>query len=178
MHFQTYPHSETKIVRCLKGSIYDVAIDLRVDSPTFLQHFGIVLSEKNNKYLYIPEGFAHGFQTLEHNAEILYLVTMPFEQTADTNINPLDPMINIKWKLNITNISFKDKNAPFITNDFIGYGGGYKLKLIFYIYFASYSTKTKTTYIESFNKFLKTLFLLIHILLINSTFKFNSRKTQ
>ncbi|WP_110558343.1 dTDP-4-dehydrorhamnose 3,5-epimerase [Helicobacter cinaedi] len=120
MHFQTPPHSETKIVRCLSGAIYDVVVDIRADSPTFLQHFGITLSKRNNKYLYIPEGFAHGFQTLTNNVEMLYLATAAFEKTADNGLNPLDPLLSIEWKLDVTNISEKDKNAQFITSTFVG----------------------------------------------------------
>ena len=120
MHFQLRPFSEVKIIRCIKGSIQDVAVDIRKDSPTFLKYFSITLSKANSKYLYIPEGFAHGFQTLSDNAEVLYLTTAPFESSADMSINPLDITLNIKWNLDITNISPKDKNAPFIDDDFIG----------------------------------------------------------
>lgn len=120
MHFQLRPFSEVKIIRCIKGSIQDVAVDIRKDSPTFLKYFSITLSKVNSKYLYIPEGFAHGFQTLSDNAEVLYLTTAPFESSADMSINPLDITLNIKWNLDITNISPKDKNAPFIDDDFIG----------------------------------------------------------
>ncbi|RDU58324.1 dTDP-4-dehydrorhamnose 3,5-epimerase [Helicobacter sp. MIT 99-5507] len=120
MHFQTKPFSEIKIIRCISGSIQDVAVDLRKDSKTFLKHFTITLSKSNNKYLYIPEGFAHGFQALSNNAEILYLTTAPFQSSADSTINPLDKVLNIKWNLDITNISPKDKNAPFIDGNFKG----------------------------------------------------------
>ena len=120
MHFQTPPYSETKIVRCLSGAIYDVVVDIRAGSPTFLQHFGIILSKRNNKYLYVPEGFAHGFQTLTNNVEILYLTTTAFEKKADSGLNPLDPLLSIQWKLDITNISEKDRNAQFITFAFAG----------------------------------------------------------
>ncbi|RAX53989.1 dTDP-4-dehydrorhamnose 3,5-epimerase [Helicobacter sp. 16-1353] len=116
MHFQLPPHSEIKIIRTLKGEIYDVAIDLRADSPTFLQYFGTILSKRNNRYLYIPEGFAHGFQTLSNDVEVLYLVSESYNQNAEAIINPLDSMINIKWKLEISDISTKDKNAPFLKN--------------------------------------------------------------
>ncbi|HEE9005555.1 TPA: dTDP-4-dehydrorhamnose 3,5-epimerase, partial [Campylobacter jejuni] len=93
MHYQIPPFCETKIVRCLKGSILDVAIDIRKNSPTFLQYFSIELNEVNNKYLYIPEGFAHGFQVLSDEAEILYLVTQEFNSSADRGINPFDKAI-------------------------------------------------------------------------------------
>lgn len=114
LHFQTHPHSEVKIVRCLGGAIFDVALDLRLDSPTFGRHFGVVLDAKSPKYLFIPEGFAHGFQALSDDAEILYLVTAAFEPASDSALNPLCPFINIPWRLALTDISPKDKNAPFL----------------------------------------------------------------
>lgn len=120
LHYQTRPYCETKIVRCLKGSIYDVAVDIRENSPTFLQYFGAELSEENGKYLYIPEGFAHGFQTLSDEAEILYLVTETFNPQADSGLNALDPVLSISWPLPLGHISDKDKNALFINQDFKG----------------------------------------------------------
>ncbi|MWV68089.1 dTDP-4-dehydrorhamnose 3,5-epimerase [Helicobacter saguini] len=120
LHFQDYPHGETKIMRCLKGSIYDIALDLRENSPTFLQYFGIVLSEENSRYLYIPEGFAHGFQTLREYVEVIYPTTYPFTASADRVINPLDPLINISWLEKIGNLSPKDSNAPYIDSNFKG----------------------------------------------------------
>lgn len=120
LHYQTAPHCETKIVRCLKGSIYDVAVDIRKDSSTFLQYFGIELSEENGRYLYIPEGFAHGFQTLSDEVEMIYLVTVPFTPKADNVFNALDSQIGIDWKLPVGNMSEKDRNAPFVSQDFKG----------------------------------------------------------
>lgn len=120
LHYQTPPYAETKIVRCLKGAIYDVAVDIRENSPTFLQYFGIDLNEENGKYLYIPEGFAHGFQTLSEEAELIYLVTAPFTPQADSALNALDSKIGIKWQLPIGNMSQKDKEAPSITTNFRG----------------------------------------------------------
>ncbi|AJD05241.1 dTDP-4-dehydrorhamnose 3,5-epimerase [Campylobacter lari] len=120
IHYQTFPYCETKIVRCIKGSIFDVAVDLRENSPTFLQYVGIELNENNNRYLVIPEGCGHGFQTLKNDVEMLYLVTNFFNLEADSGFNPLDPKINIKWPLDIGMMSEKDKNAPFISEDFKG----------------------------------------------------------
>lgn len=120
MHFQVPPFCETKIVRCLKGEIYDVALDLRENSPTFLQYFGVILSEQNSKYLFIPDGFAHGFQAISDDVEILYLCSEFFNGGADSVINPLDPKIAIKWKLTPTNLSQKDANAPFLGDNFAG----------------------------------------------------------
>lgn len=120
LHYQVAPYCETKIVRCLKGSIYDVAIDIREGSPTFLHYFGIELSEENGKYLYIPEGFAHGFQTLSDKVEMIYLVTAPFTPKADNAFNALDSKIGIDWELPIGNMSEKDRSAPFVSQDFKG----------------------------------------------------------
>lgn len=120
LHYQTPPHAETKIVRCLKGAIYDVAVDIREGSPTFLQYFGIELNEENGKYLYIPEGFAHGFQTLSEEAELIYLVTAPFTPQADSGLNVLDPLLAIRWPLPLGHISEKDKNASLLTENFKG----------------------------------------------------------
>ena len=99
IHYQIPPFCETKIVRCLKGAIYDVAVDLRTDSPTFLQYFGTELNEENGKYLAIPNGVGHAFQTLSDETEILYLVTEYFNAEADRTLNALDSTINIKWQL-------------------------------------------------------------------------------
>lgn len=118
IHYQTPPFCETKIVRCLKGAIYDVAVDLRADSSTFLQHFGIELSETNAKYLVIPDGFGHTFQTLSDEAEILYLVTEFFNPQAEGSLNALDPILNIKWPLKIGTMSSKDANAPSVNQVF------------------------------------------------------------
>lgn len=120
LHYQTFPHTEIKIIRCLKGAIYDVAIDIRQDSPTFLQYFSVELNEKNGRYLYIPEGFAHGFQSLSEDVEILYLVTSAFNSQSDKCLNALDPMLAIQWPLPIGDISEKDKNAPQIDQNFKG----------------------------------------------------------
>ena len=110
MHFQHPPHAEMKIVRCIKGSIFDVAIDLRRDSLTFLQWYGEVLSVKNMKALVVPEGCAHGFQSLEDNIEIVYMTTTPYCKKAEDGIRYNDQKINIQWPLPATVLSEKDKN--------------------------------------------------------------------
>lgn len=112
LHYQTPPYAETKIVRCLKGTIYDVAVDIREDSPTFLQYFGVELNEENGRYLYIPEGFAHGFQTLSEEAEIIYLMTEFFVEENYKTSNVFDKRVNINWPLPIGHISQKDIDAP------------------------------------------------------------------
>jgi dTDP-4-dehydrorhamnose 3,5-epimerase len=120
MHFQKSPASEVKILKCVRGSIFDVVIDIRRDSPTYLKHFSVELNEKNNLMLYVPEGFAHGFQSLSKDTEIIYFVTNYYSNELESNLNPFDPSIGIDWPLECSNISDKDKNANFIGNHFIG----------------------------------------------------------
>ena len=110
MHFQHSPHAEMKIVRCVKGSIFDVSVDLRRDSPTFLQWHGEILSAENMKALVVPEGCAHGFQSLEDDIEMVYLSTAPYCKEAEGGIRFDDPKINVKWQLPVTVISEKDGN--------------------------------------------------------------------
>jgi dTDP-4-dehydrorhamnose 3,5-epimerase len=118
LHYQIKPFSEKKIITCIKGEVYDVALDLRKNSPTFLKHFSIILSEKNNKMIVIPEGFAHGFQTLKENCEMMYFHSKPFNSKSERGINSLDPKLNIKWPLNFTKITYKDKNYSLLKIDF------------------------------------------------------------
>lgn len=120
MHFQLPPHAETKYVSCIKGEIFDVAIDLRQNSPTFMHWYGEILSASNHKSLLIPEGFAHGFQTLEEGCELLYLVSNRYEPKFERALNPTDPLVNIHWPLSITEISDKDKNCLRISSNFKG----------------------------------------------------------
>jgi len=110
MHFQNPPHAEMKIVRCISGSIFDVAVDLRKDSPTFLQWHGEILSAENMKALVIPEGCAHGFQSLEDDIEIIYISSSPYCKEAEGGIRYDEPKIGIQWPLPVTIISEKDKN--------------------------------------------------------------------
>ncbi len=112
MHFQNEPHGETKVIRCTSGSIYDVAIDLRPDSLTYKQWFGIELTADNHTMLYIPKKFAHGFLTLEDNSEVSYLVSEFYTSTADTGVRFNDPAFGIKWPTEIIYISEKDKVFP------------------------------------------------------------------
>lgn len=112
MHFQTAPHGEAKLVRCLRGSIYDVVIDLRPDSPTFEQWTGVELSEKTPTMLYIPEGCAHGFQTLEDNTEVFYQMSYPFVPEAARGVRWDDPHFKITWPSGKRVISAKDQSYP------------------------------------------------------------------
>ena len=110
MHFQKSPYSEIKLVRCIHGSVFDVIIDLRKDSPTFLKWFGAELSAENKLMMYIPEGFAHGFQTLEGNTDLLYMHTAFYSPDAESGLKYDDPQINISWPLEVSEISFRDNN--------------------------------------------------------------------
>lgn len=112
MHYQKDPHGEIKLVRCTKGSVYDVAIDLRPDSPTHKQWFGVELSAQNHRALYIPEGFAHGFLTLEENAEVLYAIAHPYVPNAATGVRFNDPAFSIDWPAMPDMIDARDASYP------------------------------------------------------------------
>lgn len=120
LHFQYPPKAEIKMVKCVSGSIFDVAIDLRKNSPTFLQWHGEILSAENMKMMVVPEGFAHGFQALEDNCEIIYFVTEFYSPENEEGVRYNDPKINIKWSLKITNISDKDRNQDLLDENFLG----------------------------------------------------------
>lgn len=112
MHYQNDPYQETKLIRCTRGSIYDVIIDLRPESLTYKQWFGVELTQDNYKMLYVPEDFAHGFITLEDNCEVNYLVTQFYTPGAEAGIRWNDGQFNIQWPLNPVLISDKDKYHP------------------------------------------------------------------
>lgn len=120
MHFQNPPYSETKLIRCIQGAVYDVAVDLRRGSATFLQYFGIELTSENMISILIPEGFAHGFQTLEDSSTLIYHHTQYYTPSADAGVRYNDPMLNINWKLPAVMVSEKDKLYKLIDNDFKG----------------------------------------------------------
>ena len=119
-HYQLPPFSEIKMVRCIAGAVFDVIVDIRKDSPTFLQWFGIELSATNKKMIYIPEGFAHGFQSLSDNVELIYHHSEMYQPGVEGALKYNDPKLNINWKLEVTNISERDKQHNFLTEDFIG----------------------------------------------------------
>ena len=116
MHYQGKPYEENKIVRCTKGSIFDVIIDLRSNSKTYKEWFSIELNADNYKILYIPKGFAHGFQTLENNTEVYYEITEVYDKKSSRGIRWNDPTFNINWPLDISLISEKDNNFSFFNN--------------------------------------------------------------
>lgn len=112
LHYQITPHAETKLVRCTRGAIYDVIIDLDSSSNTYRQWMGIELTQENYKLLYVPRGFAHGFQTLENDTEITYLTSEFYAPQAERGIRYNDPFFDIKWPLPLTEISEKDGKWP------------------------------------------------------------------
>lgn len=112
MHYQEAPYSEVKMVRCINGSIYDVIVDIRKDSPTYMKWFGVELADDNYKMLYIPKGLAHGFQTLQDDSVIFYMVTEYYNKEAEGGVRWNDPAFNIDWPLQVTEISEKDKLYP------------------------------------------------------------------
>ncbi len=120
LHFQYPPHAETKLVSCLRGEILDVAVDLRPDSPTFLCWHGEIISAANRKSLLIPEGFAHGFQTLTEDCELIYLHTASYHPEAEGALNVADPKLGIAWPLPITDLSARDRSHTFIDENYQG----------------------------------------------------------
>jgi dTDP-4-dehydrorhamnose 3,5-epimerase len=120
LHFQHPPHAETKLVSCLAGAVFDVAVDLRAGSPTYLRWHGEMLSADNQRSLLIPEGFAHGFQTFTEDCELLYLHTAPFHSGAEGAVNIADPALAIQWPLPVSELSERDRTHPFIDAHFSG----------------------------------------------------------
>nr|WP_248845260.1 dTDP-4-dehydrorhamnose 3,5-epimerase [Waddlia chondrophila] len=112
MHYQLPPFAETKLVRCIKGSLYDAVLDLREDSPTFGQSFGTILSADNRTMMYVPRGFAHGFLTLEPYTEVYYLVSAPYSPKFERGIRWNDPRFNISWPEPPRVISERDNSHP------------------------------------------------------------------
>ena len=120
LHFQRPPHAEDKFVSCLRGEVFDVAVDLRRDSPTFLRWHGEVLSADNRASLMIPQGFAHGFQTLADDCELLYLHSRAYEPEAEGALHVSDPALAITWPLPIAEMSERDARHAPITPEFRG----------------------------------------------------------
>ncbi len=120
MHFQKRPHAEMKLVRCLRGKVWDAAVDLRRNSPTFLRWHAEELTADNRRMLVIPEGCAHGFQVLAPDSELLYLHTACYAPEAEGGIRHDDPALAIPWPLLATDISARDQEHPLLTNDFHG----------------------------------------------------------
>ncbi len=120
MHFQIAPNSEMKLVSCIRGEIFDVAVDVRADSSTFLQWHGEYLSAENRSALLIPEGFAHGFQAMPDDVELIYCHSASYYPESEAGLNPLGSHLSISWALPVTELSVRDRNHPLITTDFKG----------------------------------------------------------
>ncbi|MDR3415431.1 MAG: dTDP-4-dehydrorhamnose 3,5-epimerase [Nevskia sp.] len=120
MHFQFPPHAETKIICCLRGEVFDVAVDLRAGSPTFLHWHGEILSGGNARMLCIPEGFAHGFQTLSDDCEMLYFHTAAYASGAEGGVSPIDTRVGIMWPLPLGELSERDAGHPPLTQNYAG----------------------------------------------------------
>jgi dTDP-4-dehydrorhamnose 3,5-epimerase len=120
MHYQIPPHAEMKLVSCIRGEVFDVAVDLRAASPTFRQWHAEILSADNGRALMIPEGFAHGFQTLSDDCEMLYLHTAAYAPDAEAGLRVDDPRLGISWPLPIAGLSARDQEHPLLTKQFKG----------------------------------------------------------
>ena len=112
MHYQDAPHAEAKLIRCTRGAIYDVIVDLRSDSPTRGQWFGVELSAAGATMLYAPEGFAHGYQTLEDDSEMYYMTSALYASGAAKGVRFNDPAFAVQWPLPVSVISEQDQNWP------------------------------------------------------------------
>lgn len=120
MHFQHPPMSEAKLIRCLRGRVHDVAVDLRAGSPTFRQWHAVELDAGALRQVFIPEGFAHGFQALEDEVELLYLHTRPWSREHEGRVRYDDPRVGIRWPLPVARLSDADRDAPLLAADFQG----------------------------------------------------------
>jgi dTDP-4-dehydrorhamnose 3,5-epimerase len=120
MHYQQPPYAEIKMVSCLQGEVWDVAVDLRTGSPTFLHWHAETLSANNSRAMLIPEGFAHGFQAMTDDVELLYCHSAAHTPEAESALNGQDPMLAINWPIKITDISVRDANHRLIDKNFKG----------------------------------------------------------
>ncbi|MCX5796843.1 MAG: dTDP-4-dehydrorhamnose 3,5-epimerase [Elusimicrobia bacterium] len=120
LHFQYPPDAETRLVKCIRGKVYDVVVDIRRGSPTFLKWHGEFLSAANSCMLYLPEGFAHGFQTMEPNTELIYFHTGFYAPKNEGGIGCQDPILGVKWPRPITHLSRRDQSHRTLSADFRG----------------------------------------------------------
>jgi len=120
LHYQCPPHAEVKLVSCLRGEVFDVAVDIRLESPTFLNWHAEILSAENHRTMVIPEGFAHGFQALSDNCELLYLHTSAYAQHAEAGLRYDDARLGIDWPLGVTDLSDRDIAQASLPADFAG----------------------------------------------------------
>jgi dTDP-4-dehydrorhamnose 3,5-epimerase len=114
MHFQVAPHPETKLVRCTRGAIVDIIVDMRPDSPTYLEHVMVELTAENRRALYVPPYFAHGYQTLEDGSEVVYQVGGAYHPAAERGLRHDDPQLGLSWPLPVSVISAKDAAWPLL----------------------------------------------------------------
>jgi dTDP-4-dehydrorhamnose 3,5-epimerase len=121
MHWQAAPHAEIKIISCLRGSVFDVAVDVRRGSPTFLRWHAEILSAENHRSFLLAEGFAHGFQTLTDDCEMLYFHSAAYAPRAERGLHPQDPRLGIGWPLPIAELSQRDGAHPLLGADFLGF---------------------------------------------------------
>jgi dTDP-4-dehydrorhamnose 3,5-epimerase len=112
MHYQVHPHAEAKLIRCTKGGIYDVIVDLRMDSPTYMRHVSVILSADNRRMLYVPKGFAHGFQTVEDETEVFYQMSESYSPDSARGFRWDDPAFHIAWPAAARTISSRDRSYP------------------------------------------------------------------
>lgn len=120
LHYQRPPNAEIKLIRCVRGRVWDVAVDLRRGSPTFLRWHGEELSGENSRMVIVPEGFAHGYQALEDESELIYCSTAFYEPAAEGGVSCKDPRVTITWPLPVADLSTKDANHPPLQADFAG----------------------------------------------------------
>lgn len=120
MHYQLLPAAETKLIRCTQGAIYDVIVDMRPNSPTYLSHIGVELTSENRRALYVPEMFAHGYQTLTDSAEVVYQVSEFYTPGYERGLRYNDPLLEINWPLEVTIISEKDQNWELLESVLVG----------------------------------------------------------
>lgn len=120
MHYQIPPAAETKLIRCTQGAIYDVIVDMRPESPTYLQHIGVELTAENRRALYVPEMFAHGYQALSDGAEVIYQVGEFYTPGYERGMRYNDPVLKIDWPLPVSEISEKDAAWPLLETISLG----------------------------------------------------------
>ncbi len=120
LHFQYPPKAEIKIVKCIHGTVFDVIVDIRKNSPTFLGWHAETLSTENMKMMYIPKGFAHGFQTLEPDSELIYFSSCPYSPEFESALRYDDPVIGIQWPVSVSTVSERDRSHPGIDKSFSG----------------------------------------------------------
>lgn len=120
MHYQRAPYCDMKLVSVLRGEIFDVAVDLRAGSPTFLQWHAEVLSATNMRSLFIPKGFAHGYQTLTDDCELLYLHSERYASESEAAVNARDPALGIEWPIEVTEMSARDASHALLSANFTG----------------------------------------------------------